>query len=59
MTDNPPIRKYVTKIDNKVTFKNNTRCYLELLMPGTMKLLESCKIKITKDKNGGMISQLY
>ena len=29
-----------------------TGCYLEVLMPETMKLLENTKSKITKDENG-------
>ena len=33
-------------------FKTETGYYLEFLTPGTMKLLESTKSKITKDKNG-------
>ena len=42
----------VNKIENRITFKIKTRCYLELLMPETMKLLGSTKSKISKDKNG-------
>ena len=48
VTDNPTIRKYVNKIENRVTFRIKTGHYLELLMPGTMKLLGSTK---SKDKN--------
>ena len=43
---------YVNKIENRITFKIKTECYLELLTPETMKLLGSNKSKITKDKNG-------
>ena len=50
--DNPSIRKYVTKIENKFTFKIKKGYYLELLTPETMKLLGSTENKITKDKNG-------
>ena len=35
-----------------------TGYYLELLMPETMKLLESAKCKITKDKNGENVPHL-
>ena len=41
--DNPSIKIYVNKIENKY--------YLELLTLETMKLLGSTKSKITKDKN--------
>ena len=51
-TDNPWIRIYVNKIENKITFKIKTGYYLELLIPETMKLLGRTKSKITKDKNG-------
>ena len=50
--DNPSIRIYVNKIENRITFKIETGYYLELLTPETMKLLGSTKNKITKDKNG-------
>ena len=52
MTDNPPIRIYVNKTENKTTFKISTGCYLELLTFETIKLFRSSKIKINKDKNG-------
>ena len=50
-TDDPSIRIYVSKIENRITFKRKTRYYLELLTPETMKLLGSTENKITKDKN--------
>ena len=50
--DNPSIRIYVNKIENRITFKIKTGYYLELLTPETMKLLGSTENKITKDKNG-------
>ena len=50
--DNPSIRIYVNKIQNRITFKIKSGYYLELLTPETMKLLGSAEIKITKDKNG-------
>ena len=49
VADNPSIRTYVNKIENKITFKIKTRYYLKLLTPKTMKLLGSIKNKITKD----------
>ena len=51
-TDNSPVKIYVNKIENRVTFKIKTGCYLELLTPETMKLLEITKSKMTKDENG-------
>ena len=51
VTDNPSIRIYVNKIENRITFKIKTGYYLELLTPETMKLLGSTKSKITKDEN--------
>ena len=50
-TDNPSIRIYVNKIENKITFKVKTGYYLELLTPVTI-LLGSTKNKIIKDENG-------
>ena len=51
-TDKPSIRIYVDKIENRITFKIKTGYYLELLMPETMKILESTTSKIIKDQNG-------
>ena len=56
--DNPSIRIYVHRIENKITFKIKNGYYLELLTPETMKLLESIENKITKDKNGENIPRL-
>ena len=39
------IRRYVSKIKNKITFRIKTGYYLELLMPETMKLLKNTKNK--------------
>ena len=45
VTDNPPIRTYVNKIENKIEFKIKRGCYLELLTSDTMKLLGALKAK--------------
>ena len=45
--DNPAIRIYVNKIENKITFKIKSGYYLELLTPETIKLLGSAESKIT------------
>ena len=54
--DNPSIRIYVNKIENRITFKNGY--YLELLTPETMKLLGSTESKINKDKNDENVPHL-
>ena len=43
--DNPPIRIYVNRSENRITFKIKSGYYLELLIPETMKLLESAESK--------------
>ena len=50
-TDNPSIRIYVNKIENRIIFKIKTGYYLELFTPETMKLLGSTENKISKNKN--------
>ena len=56
--DNPSIRIYVNKIENRIKFKIKNGYYLELLTPETMKLLGSTESKITKDKNGENVPHL-
>ena len=56
--DNPLIRIYINKTENRITFKIKIGYYLELLTLETMKLLGSTENKITKDKNGGNIPHL-
>ena len=57
--DNPSIRIYVNKIENRVTLKIKNGYYIELLTLEAMKLLlGSTKSKITKDKNGENVSHL-
>ena len=56
--DNPLIRIYVNRIENRITFKNKNGYYLELLTPETMKLLGSDENKIAKDKNGENVPRL-
>ena len=56
--DNPSIRIYMNKIENRITFKIKTRYYLELLTPEAMKLIGSTENKINKDKNGKNVSHL-
>ena len=56
--NNPSIKLYVNKTENRITFKIKTGYYLELLTPETIKLLGSAKNKITKDKNGENVPHL-
>ena len=56
--DNPSIEKYVSKIENKVTFKIENGYYLELLTPEKMKLLGSTESKITGEKYGENVPHL-
>ena len=56
--DNPSIRIYVNKIENRITFKIKDGYYLELLTPEAMKLLGSTKSKRTKDKKGENVPHL-
>ena len=43
MTDNPSVKIYINKIENRITFKIKTGYYFELLTLETMKLLGSTK----------------
>ena len=47
--DNPSIKIYLNKTENRITFKIKSGYYIELLTPETMKLLGSTESKITKD----------
>ena len=47
--DNPSIRIYVNKIENRITFKIKIGFYLEILPPETITLLGGAESKITKD----------
>ena len=58
MTDNSPVRIYVNKTENRVTFETKRQYYLKILTPETMELLGSTKSKIDKNKNGESIPQL-
>ena len=56
--DNPSIRIYVSRIENRITFKIKNGYYLELFTLETMKLLGSTESKITKNKNGENVPHL-
>ena len=56
--DNPSVKIYVNKIENRITFRIKNGYSLELLTPETMKLFGSTENKITKDKNGENVPHL-
>ena len=57
--DNPSIRIYVNKIENRITFKIKSGYYLELLTPEKMELYRSTENIITKEKKGENLSHIY
>ena len=58
VTDNPSMRIYINKIENRIKLKIKSGYYLELLTPETMKILGGTKTKITKDETGEDIPYL-
>ena len=52
------VKIYVNTIENRITFKIENGCSLELLTPETVKLLGSIENEITKDKNVGNVPHL-
>ena len=56
--DNPSIRMYINRIENRIIFKIKNGYYLELLTPETMKLLGRTESKITKNKNSENVPHL-
>ena len=54
----PPVKIYINKIENRITFEIKNEYSLELLTKETMKLLGSTENKITKDKNGENVPHL-
>ena len=58
MTDNPPARIYINRIENRINFRNKKGYFIELLTSDTTKLLGSTKIIITKGENGENMSHL-
>ena len=58
LAENPPIQIYPNKIKNRIVFKVKTGYKLELLSPETMKLLESTKKDVDKDKDGEDVPKL-
>ena len=58
VTDDPSIRIYVNKIENRMTFKIKAGYFLESLTPEKTKLLGSTETNITEDKNGENVPHL-
>ena len=56
--DNPSVKIYVNKRENRITFRIKNGYSLELLTSETIKLLGSTENKTTKHKNGENISHL-
>ena len=57
-TDNPPIRIYLNKIENRITFRIKTEYYLQFLTLETMEFLGGTKNKITKIENEEIVPHL-
>ena len=57
-TDNPSIKIYEGKMENRITIKIKNGYSLELLTSETMKLLGRSQNKITKDKNSENVPHL-
>ena len=56
--NNPSVKIYINKTENRITFKIKNGYSLELLTKETIKLLGSTENKITKDKNGENVIHL-
>ena len=56
--DNPSVKIYVNKIENRITFRIKNGYSLELLTPKTIKLLGNTENKVTKDKNSENVPHL-
>ena len=57
LTNNPPIRIYINKVENIITFKIKAEYYNEHLTPEMMNLLGSTKSKY-KDEIGENVSHV-
>ena len=58
LTRNLPLQIYPNKITDRIVFKITIGYKLELLTPETMKLLESTKNDVDKDKDGEIVPKL-
>ena len=58
LTENLPVEVYPNKIKNRIVFKIKISYKLELLNPETLRLLETTKKDVDKDKNGENVRKL-
>ena len=58
MNNNPPIRMYVNKMENRVICRIKRGYDPQLLTHETMKLLGSTNSKMTEDENGENLPRL-
>ena len=58
IADNPLVQIYTNKIKSRIVFKIKTGYKLELLSPETMRLLESTKKYVDKNKDGEDVPKL-
>ena len=56
--DNPSVKIYVNKIENRIAFRIKNGCGLELLTTETIKLLGSTENKINTDEKGENVPHL-
>ena len=58
LIDNPSIRIYLNKTQNRITLRTKAGCFLELLVSESMKLPWKTENKVNKDKNGENVPYL-
>ena len=58
LTENLPVEVYPNKIKNRIVFKIKISYKLKLLNPETLRLLETTKKDVDKDKNGENVRKL-
>ena len=58
LTEDPPVKIYSNKIENRIVLKIKTGYKLESLTPETMKLLGGTKRDVDKDKHGEKVPKL-
>ena len=58
IADNPPVKIYINKIRNRITFKIKTGYKLELLSPDNHQIIRECKKDVDQDKYGENVPKL-
>ena len=56
--ENPSIKIFVNKVENRITFETKTGHYFEPLTFETIKLFGITKSKINKDRNGNKVPHI-